>query len=210
MSLRLIALPFLLGASMAASAAEPSAASTTGDNTELRTLYEQDQSDRKGKVDWAIVAPRDLVRQKRAGEILRDGGVRTAPDYYRAAMIYQHGDTANDTRLANALATVAMTLDPGAKPYRWLAAASWDRLLMRRNQPQWYGTQYRSDDQGLYLYPVAEDAVSDEERDAMGVPSLAQARQKLTELAGVSGVKVRDPQPGMDELRTQSKLPEGK
>jgi len=55
---------------------------------------------------------------------------------------------------------------------------AWDRLLLQKGKPQWYGTQYGpSKETGkVQLLPVDETAVTDEERRSLGLPTLAEAR----------------------------------
>jgi len=213
MKLLLLSVVLFTGMGHDAMAAESAKIATPSvvDNKELSDLHMQDQADRKtGNIDWSVVAPRDKARQERVTQLLRAGAARTAADYHHAAMIYQHGESTEDIRIAHALATLSMTLEPGKKNYRWLTAASFDRLLVQNRQPQWYGTQYNSDQQGWYLYPVAESAVDDEGRKAMGVPSLQEARDMLVEIAKMSNGKVRDPQPSIADLQNDSSKTEGR
>src|SRR5262249_17285939 len=110
-----------------------------------------------------------------------------------------------DVRLAQALAILAVTLDPGNEQARWLTAASFDRMLVYKTQAQWYGTQYSADDSGVYLYPVADGAASDDERIKLQVPTLAEARAKVEEMAVSANLKVRPTAPTLEELRQQQK-----
>src|SRR5690606_34312450 len=83
------------------------------DNAVLAELFEQDQSDRSGTdIDWSALSKADAARRATVETMLAAGEVRTANDYYHAAMVFQHGDTLADYRLANALATLAMELAP--------------------------------------------------------------------------------------------------
>ena len=155
------------------------------DNERLTEIYEQDQADRRARpIDWSVVGPRDKARRMEVLELLRSGDARTANDFYHAAMIMQHGDSVEDYQLANSLARFSMTLDPSNTRARWLTAASWDRILMSKEMPQWYGTQYRQPSPGspFELWPVEEAAVSDEEREAMNVPSLQEAKERLLQI----------------------------
>lgn len=176
------------------------------DHAELAALRKQDQADRQGKIDWSEVALRDAARLARVRALMREGAMRTAADYENAAWVFQHGDTAEDIRIAHALATLAMNIgvDDGGRR-RWLVAASWDRLLMRQQQPQWYGTQFLSDAKGMYLYPVAVDAVTDEERKKMIGLTLAESQAKTVEMARNAGIPVRDPAPTIEDLKRASK-----
>ena len=193
------ALLLFAGALAAADAPAPGA---LVENAELRALYAQDQAARSAPdIDWVALTKADAARREKVQAMLAAGIVRGANDYYHAAMVFQHGDTLADYRLANALATLAMQLDPGNKHYRWLAGASWDRLLMRQLQPQWYGTQYKGDAKGMYLYPVAADAVTDAERKAMVGHTLAESIAHVAEAAREMDMPVRVPAPTIDELR---------
>jgi len=122
---------------------------------------------------------------------------------------YTYADAARRARrLANALATLASQLEPGNKHYRWLAGASWDRLLMRQLQPQWYGTQFKGDARGMYLYPVATDAVTDDERLRMVGHTLAESRGHVATAAAETGMPVRDPAPTIEDLRREAEQAE--
>jgi hypothetical protein len=136
--------------------------------------------------------------------LLAAGAIRAAADYYRAAMVFQHGDDLADYRLAHALATLAMTLAPDDAHYRWLVGASWDRLLMRQLQPQWYGTQFKGDAEGMYLYPVAEDAVDEAARKAIVGHTLAESRAHVADAAKEMGLPVRAQEPTIDDLRREA------
>ena len=156
------------------------------DNETLKTIYEQDQLDRGAKViDWSEVRVRDDKRREQTLIMLRTGELRTAKDYLHAAMIMQHGRSAEDFKVANGLARISMTIDPSNTQARWLTAASWDRMLTSKNMPQWYGTQYRlSEHSGQYeLFPIDETAVSDEDRVAMSVPVLQDKLDFLKKLS---------------------------
>ena len=61
-------------------------------NAELTRLYEEDQSDRSGGPGQADMAQRDAGRRKRVLEILGQGTLKEADDYFHAAMVFQHGD----------------------------------------------------------------------------------------------------------------------
>jgi len=196
---------YLLIAFIILSAALPALAQ----NPELAAIYQADQAARSNPagIDWAIVQPEDRKRRKRVHELLSAGEVRGAADYYHAAMVFQHGENVDEIRLAHALSTIAMSLAPDEKRYRWLTAASWDRILATQLQPQWYGTQFQSDDNGVFLYPVADGAVSDYERTAMQVPTLPEANAQLQEIARMHGQAVHPDPPSLEELRKKRRSP---
>jgi hypothetical protein len=155
-------------------------------NAELAKLYAEDQADRNGppgSIDWSTVGPRDEARRATVLRILRAGGVRTAADYRAAAMVFQHGPTPSDIQLAYSLASVGSMIDPDDKALKWLTAAAWDRYLVQRGKPQWYGTQYTFNEatKRFELNAVDPSAVTDEERAQLNVPSLAQAKEREAE-----------------------------
>ena len=180
------------------------------DNAELAALYDADQKARTdgAEIDWAVVAEEDATRRARVLALMRDGALRSAEDHFRAAMVFQHGGTLADYRIAHALATLAATLDPERANYRWLVAASWDRMMTAQLQPQWYGTQFQSSETGLFLYPVADGAVDDAERTRMGVPSLAQSQARVGEMAASIGQAARPQPPTIEQLRQEQRAGE--
>lgn len=153
------------------------------DNPELRSIKEADQADRRSMPasdQLRELMQRDGERRARVLEILKEGRLATAWDYFNAALVLQHGESAEDIRLAHALATIAITLDPEHKSAKWLVAASWDRLMLRFKQPQWYGTQSVRDSSGqLVLYTVAPNVVTDADRAELGVPPLVEAQKRV-------------------------------
>ena len=142
----------------------------------------EDQADRKnGTIDSETVT-RDAGRREKVLEELRSGRIRTANDYYHAAMVFQHGESADDIRLAFSLAWAGAQMNTRHKDRaRWLSAAAWDRIMMRLQKPQWYGTQYVADDPNseFRLYRIDEDAVTDQERRRLNVPVLSEAKKRV-------------------------------
>lgn len=99
---------------MCAAFACNSAVAATKDNAALGTIFAQDQQARQHvPIDWSVVAPEDRAHRVRVLEMLKAGKLRTSLDYYRAAMVFQHGEQIDDIRLAFSLAQISVTLDPG-------------------------------------------------------------------------------------------------
>jgi hypothetical protein len=148
-------------------------------NPELRTLFEQDQADRRGGLDqsnWAEIARRDESRKARVRQVLADGGARLADDYYHAAMVLQHGEGVEDFRRAHEVAMKALEFEPVHPLARWLAAASKDRELMALGKPQLYGTQFkRSVDGKVERWPV-DPSITNAERARWHVDPIPGAR----------------------------------
>lgn len=158
-------------------------------NPELASLYHADQEDRRGgpnaDIDWAAVSRRDAERRQRVLEIVEQAGAREADDYYHAAMVFQHSDQPEDHDRAHEWCLEALELDPAHPHARWLAAASKDRSLMWRGEPQLYGTQYKMENGKWILWEV-DPSITDEERARWDVPPLAVAKERLAELNGES------------------------
>lgn len=147
-------------------------------NAELAALYEADQAPRQTSAPLGlVVSEQDRARRARVRELMAQGALTSGRDYFNAAMIFQHGDTANDYLLAHALATTAISMnEPLAS---WLAAASLDRYLQNIGQSQIYGTQFQIPyvgdvTQGAYDRNLLPDAA----RAAVGVPSLAEQEEQ--------------------------------
>src|SRR5690606_8278921 len=156
-------------------------------NSELAQMFAADQAARRSpNINWEDLRTEDEERRSTVMSILAAGGIQTALDYYNAAMIFQHGDSAEDIRLAHAFATISSTLG-NSSASNWLMAASWDRLMLQFEQPQWYGTQYVRDDSGKWvLYQVDPDAVTDDQRAEWSVPSLQESGERAELMNGTS------------------------
>ncbi len=108
-------------------------------NKELLALFVEDQEDRKGDLP-AELPERDRKRRRRVDELIATGALTEPEDYFHAAMVFQHGETLDDYWRAHELARKGADL--GHRGARWLAAAAYDRWLLRQGRPQKYGTQY--------------------------------------------------------------------
>jgi hypothetical protein len=149
------------------------------DNAELWSLRDGDDADRQPWVtDLAAAVQRDRARLARVKEIVAAGGLKTANDYFNAAMLHQHGIAPDDFLQARALALRAAEMDPANARAKWLAAAAQDRYLRSIGKPQIYGTQFKQIDGVWQLEPVDESAVTDEERAKWNVPPLADAKRR--------------------------------
>jgi len=108
--------------------------------------------------------------------LLDDGQVRTAADFYHAAMILQHATLPEHNHLGFELARRAA--DAGHPGARWLAAAAMDRWLMKKGLPRKFGTQY-VDDGGVWDLHWVDPAATDDERAEWDVPTLTEAYELL-------------------------------
>lgn len=147
-------------------------------NPELLAAYLADRADRSGEMEDAEAimrrdrSRRDVVRLSRDRRL-----IRTAYDHLHAALIMQHGDSAEDIALARDLARQAVALRPWLAEARWLYAATTDRYLRMEGKPQIFGTQYRQVDGAWTLEPFDQSAVSDEERAKWRAHSLVKRRE---------------------------------
>lgn len=150
------------------------------DNQELSEMYKKDQLERtSGPIDWKVLSKNDSIRRAEVNKMITNGEVKTSQDYYNAAMIFQHGNDTIASGKAVKYMKEAVKLDPEIN--KWLLAAAIDRDLMRKGEPQIYGTQYvkNSADAPYELYTVDSTKITDEERISYGVPTLQQARERL-------------------------------
>jgi hypothetical protein len=150
---------------------------------ELYALFQADQADRKTRpIDWDVVGARDDARRARVAEILEAGEAKASADWYHAAMVYQHGPALADTQLAQQYALRALEIEPVHEPARWLAAASEDRVLVRENKPQKWGTQFTKGPDGEWRLWEVDPTITDEERAVWNVPPIAEARARAEEM----------------------------
>lgn len=172
----------------------PAEAPAPTDNAELQALCDADQADRKNTdaVNWHEVGERDAKREARVREMLETGLVNTGQDYFNAALICQHSMEVEGIQLAHELSMISASL--GNKRARWLAAASYDRLLNRLDKPQRFGTQYVSKGDGPMKLADITPGVTDHMRKALNVPTLEQAKAREEEIRK-SFEKPKEPAP---------------
>lgn len=161
-------------------------------NEELLALYSADRQERidqprMGTPEYTAMRERDHQRRIRAAAILSTLVAPAAADLYHAALLFQHGDLAEDAWRAYELAREAA--ERGEERARWLTAAAYDRWLMYQSKPQKYGTQYTHDGIRHRLWDV-DPATTDAERAAWNVPPLAEQLRKAEE-----ATRIDPPQP---------------
>jgi hypothetical protein len=168
MIVRVAALGLLVAAPAFAAGAPPAS------NPEMAAIFQADQADRSvAPIDWKVVRPADEKRRERTGQLLDAGALQTGDDFYDAAFVFQHGDTANDYLKAHLLAMVAVAKGHPDAP--WIAAATLDRYLQDIGKPQVLGTQFTGTDGGKFTQePYDRTLASDAMRKAVQVPSLAE------------------------------------
>lgn len=161
---------------------------TIKNNQKLARLHEEDQSDRSGdisKKDNDQIRKNDSRHRREVDKMISNNDLQTAKDYYRAAMIFQHGSEVSDFKKAASLAQKAIEL--GSEKAKWLYAAATDRSLVFSGRKQKFGTQFkrpRHDDGSLgewELDPV-DKRISDDTRAKYNVPSLGEAQAKIQKM----------------------------
>jgi len=140
-------------------------------NAEMTALFVADQNDRKGDIDWSVVAAADVKRLERTQKILESGGLHTGSDFNYAAFIFQHGKKPDAYLKAHLLAMVAVAR--GRPDALWIASASLDRYLQQIGQSQVLGTQL-SGSSGRPVEPYDRSLIPETMRTALGLPTLAE------------------------------------
>lgn len=178
--MKLVAATFFTIVALASSTAY---ADEVADNNRIAQLLEQDQKDRKGfpntALSWKEINVRDEARREEILSMLKKGELRTAQDFFFSAVIFHHGQTDDHYRLAASLAWIAATIEPENKDHLWQTASTWDRFMVKRGRPQWYGVQPKFNKKGRRegRHPIDESAVTDEERARFQVKPLAEIRR---------------------------------
>lgn len=144
-------------------------------NAEMKRIFDEDQKVRQSGLtsDFAEAARTDAARREQTGKLLSEGVLHTGEDFWRAAIVFQHGSKPDDYLLAHTLAIVA--LKKGEQDGAWIAAATLDRYLQSMNQAQIYGTQFRwPQGKATTQDPYNRTLISDALRRQLGVPGLEQ------------------------------------
>lgn len=154
--------------------------SQSGDNPELQKMADDDQNARKAAhIDWPVLSKEDEERRARIMELIKKGKVKTAKDHYNSGIVFQHGNDSVSSGMAVKSFEQALKMDPTLN--RWWYAAAVDRDLMRRKQPQIYGTQFikNKDTNGKWVrYTIDSSKATDEQRKYYGVETLKEQEEK--------------------------------
>lgn len=155
-------------------------------NNELIQLYEDDQSERRRAtyedLPWKIVGENDRIRESRILEMADSNLIKTSRDYQNAAMILHHGIDTVSSYLTIKMMKKAIILDPQTN--KWLLAAAIDRHLLKKGEPQIYGTQFFQEDSNspIILDKIDTTKITDKERIEYGVETLTEQRVKQKRL----------------------------
>jgi hypothetical protein len=155
----------------------------TAVSAQMKAIFDADQADREGTIDWAKVVPRDQARQVAVLKLLQGGRVATSQELVGAAFVFQHGNCSNHFLLAHTLAGEAMKRGDRQSDTKFIFAATLDRYLLNTGKLQKYATQYMGDQNGCNMKLSATDpATTDAERLALELPTLAEAEAAAPEL----------------------------
>lgn len=156
-------------------------------NSDLYWMAEEDQQMRTDPEDlqnWDAIIEADRRHREKTLQIIATEGLSHPDDFFRAALIFQHGEGSNDFMMANSLAMQGRALAPGHSGLKWIYAASMDRWLWSKDKPQIYGTQSVLRDSLWTLQPIDTTAVTDKERSELGLPSLQYYRDRVKSMNG--------------------------
>lgn len=191
------------------------------DSEEMKTIFIADQLDRgnnpfaKGgdpqptSLPGPEIRKNDDARKSRVKALLENGTIRTAPDFYRAALVFQHSGTPDGQLLAHVLASVAA--ERGYSGALWLMAATLDRYLNQIGKKQLFGTQFHSvarannvTEYDFVQSDVEPGLINDSLRAAFCVQPLSEQRKGLP---GPPRGTSLAPCPATEELRKHFAVP---
>ncbi|MBK7643067.1 MAG: hypothetical protein IPJ19_08445 [Planctomycetes bacterium] len=131
--------------------------------------------------DAKSIEARSVARAEKVRKLLTDQQECSAADHYNAALVLVQCTREEDLELAHEQALAAA--EHGEPRGFRVAAEALDKLMVKRGMLQKYGTQFVWEPvlRAWQLYPV-DPGTSDEERQVMGVPPLAEIQKQEAEL----------------------------
>lgn len=158
-------------------------------NLELEKIFYADQTDVRpmGTADEVKATDaRTKLHREQVSAIIAQGGLQTAEDYFRAAIIFQHSRAPEDHLTAHVLASVAAFR--GHKEARWLSAATLDGYLVSTNKHQIFGTGYLKTGDRMMDPAFLSDVL----RHEFCVPPLAQQEKNVAAIqSGTPGARIQ-------------------
>lgn len=144
---------------------------------ELAELYRDDQKDQNDPT-WTAdndleFSKRQETRRDRVMQFVTAGQLASAEDWNHAAMLLQHGQSADDYLLAHVLAVPPATQK---LPFsEFMSAATLDRFLQHIGRPQIFATQTAGSDPATApLMEPFDDSMSNSIRAAYGLAARAR------------------------------------
>lgn len=143
-------------------------------------LADYTRDDGTGALDKSVLERQDR-RLATVRAFVARGQLQTADQYLFAAAILVTSDSIEDLVKAHELALHSAEL--GDERALSVAAEATDKVALKHSVPQRYGTQYVYDPvtSRWQLYPL-DPNTTDTEREAMGVPPLAELLARVDEL----------------------------
>jgi len=142
----------------------------------IHQIYLEDQADREppggdlSKLDWSKIGPRDEARRRQVLTMLEAGQLKTGADFCEAALVFQHGQEADDLLLAHVLAAAALA--KGDTECKKLCAMTLDRYLHRIGKPQIFGNDYQKQNNSpMTQEPFNRRLVPEKLRELFCVPN---------------------------------------
>ncbi len=155
------------------------------DNQTLKNMFDEDQGTRlNDKIDWKILLKQDSVRRSEVQVMINQNKLLTTNDYYRAAMIFQHGTDSVSYKMAMNLSKKAYVVDTSNHFALLLTVTSLDRYLLSIGKPQIYGTQFMIRENKWYLRDFDTTIVTDNERKRYGAKTLNEIKEYLKKKNG--------------------------
>ena len=143
MNIRMLALPVAVLNLGSIGLSAQRAAPATAAVSRVHQLLGEDQSENPGNISAAEYYRHGDARRAEVRKLLEEGKLTSGEDFSDAALIFQHGQTPEESLFAHVLAVEALIR--GGSADKWLAAATLDRYLQAVNRPQIFGTQYPGD-----------------------------------------------------------------
>ena len=151
-SMVLVACALALSAELAAGQKKDTKPSQKDISRELKELYDSDHKDQEDP-NWNETTDleysrRQKVRRDRVMEIIEAGMLADLQDWDNAALLLQHGESADDFLLAHILSIPSGMEDT---PFgKFMCAATLDRFLQNCSRPQIFTTQSGAADPSVY------------------------------------------------------------
>jgi len=151
---------------------------------EIDKIFKADQEDRKNSEFFKkrkFFANRDAKRKTQVKELIKKDQLITGKDWYQATMIFHHSDNIKDLNLA--LSLVKKSFDKKYEKAKWLFAAVTDRILMKENKPQKFGTQFfrKNNNSPWVLYKI-NPKITNKERKEYNAPTIRQMEKLVKKL----------------------------
>jgi hypothetical protein len=178
---------------------------------ELKKIFDEDQKERLN-IDWndqeakKLMRKHDRKRKKKVQDLISNGLLKDADGemYYQLSLIFQHGETPEDYWQAHEYAK--KSFEAGVVGSGRMVANTLDRYLKHIGKPQKYGTQSRwNEEKQCYVQHPVDSNTTDEERIALGLPSLEGLKEEIDESTRVRREMKKRKVPPAERIREWGK-----